>query len=113
MIFGNHFHRLREQILHAVSVDAMFTLVGQFLLKCGGDALHANEAALCVEYAVSTIVNKPDAMGFQEFNSTIGYSQKHFIDLFKRQVGVPPKHYLKIMRFQKAILEIERGHFVH
>lgn len=113
LIFGNHFHRLREQILHAVSVDAIFALVGHFLLKRGGDALHANEAALCVEHAVSTIVNQPDAMGFQEFNSTIGYSQKHFIDLFKRQVGVPPKHYLKIMRFQKAILEIEKDQSVH
>jgi AraC-like DNA-binding protein len=113
LIFGNRFHRLREQILHAASVDAMFALVEQFLLQRGGDALHANGAALCVEYAVTNIVNKPDAMGFQEFNTTIGYSQKHFIDLFKRQVGVPPKHYLKIMRFQKAMLGIEQDQSVH
>ncbi len=40
-------------------------------------------------------------------NQAIGYSQKHFIDMFKRQVGIAPKAYLRIIRFQKAINEIE------
>ncbi|HUG34924.1 MAG TPA: AraC family transcriptional regulator [Anaerolineales bacterium] len=113
LIFGNNFHRLREQILHAPSVEIMFSLVEQFLLQCGGEALHADAATRCVDYAVSTIVKKPDAVGFRDFSSIVGYSQKHFIDLFKRHVGVPPKQFLKIMRFQKAILEIERGRFVN
>jgi AraC-like DNA-binding protein len=39
--------------------------------------------------------------------SKIGYSQKHFISMFKRRVGLTPKAYLKIMRFQKAINTIE------
>jgi AraC-like DNA-binding protein len=112
LIFGNRFQRLREQILHAASVEFMFSLVEQFLIRRGGEALQADVTARCVDYAVSTIVNQPDAVGIGDFSSVIGYSQKHFIDLFKRHVGVPPKQYLKIMRFQKAILEIERGRFV-
>ncbi|HET6821910.1 MAG TPA: AraC family transcriptional regulator, partial [Anaerolineales bacterium] len=31
-------------------------------------------------------------------------------DLFRQQVGVTPKQYLKIMRFQKAICTIECSH---
>jgi len=45
----------------------------------------------------------------QKLTRQIGYSQKHFIDLFKKQVGVSPKQYLKIMRFQRAIQEIENN----
>lgn len=112
LIFGNRFHGLREQLLHAPSVEIMFSLVEQFLFLRGSETLQADATTRCVDYAVSTIVNKPDAVGIRDFSSVIGYSQKHFIDLFKRHVGVPPKQYLKIMRFQKAILEIERGRFM-
>ena len=40
-------------------------------------------------------------------NQKIGYSQKHFSDLFRKSVGVTPKAYLKIMRFQKALRTID------
>lgn len=111
-IFGNRFRRLRDHILHAASIETMFALVEQFLLQCGSDALHAETASRCIDFALSNIVRQPDAAGLQALSDTIGYSQKHFIDLFKRRVGVPPKQYLKIMRFQKAIREIERGRSV-
>jgi AraC-like DNA-binding protein len=112
LIFGHCFHKLRQQLLNAPSTEAMFLLVEKFLLKQAGDSLHENTPAKCVEYAVSNIVDKPNILGFHELSSQIGYSQKHFIDLFKKRVGVTPKQYLKIMRFQKAILEIERGRSV-
>ena len=113
LIFGSRFGTLRERILHAPSVEIMFALMEEFLLQCGGAALHADAASKCIEYAVSNIVRKPDSAGFQGFFDVIGYSQKHFIALFKTRVGVSPKQYLKIMRFQKAIVEIERGGFVN
>lgn len=37
----------------------------------------------------------------------IGYSQKHFIQLFKQHVGVSPKKYLQIKRFQGVIQQLE------
>ncbi len=107
IVFGNKLHELREHLLNTLSVPQMFVLVEHFLLQQAGDSLHANTQAKCIEYAVSNIVNQPNIQGFQNLTSQIGYSQKHFIDLFKKQVGVPPKQFLKIMRFQKAIQEIE------
>jgi AraC-like DNA-binding protein len=109
LVFGHCFHGLRQQLLNAPSIEAMFLRVETFLLKQAGDSLHKNAPTKCIEYAVSNIANKPNVLGFHELSSHIGYSQKHFIDLFKKRVGVTPKQYLRIMRFQKAILEIERG----
>lgn len=109
LIFGRRMHGLREQLLNTPSIHQMFLLIEKFLLQQSGDSLHANTPSKCIEYAVSNIVNQPNILDFQKLTSQIGYSQKHFIDLFKKQVGVSPKQYLKIMRFQRAIQEIENN----
>ncbi len=109
LIFGRKLRDLREQLLNTASIPQMFLNIENFLLQQAGDSLHVNTPSKCVEYAVSNLVNQPNILRFQPFSRQIGYSQKHFIDLFKKQVGVPPKQYLKIMRFQKAIQEIENN----
>lgn len=107
LVYGGNFCDLREQLLAAKSVDRMFQLVEQFLLQQAGDVIRENGAARCIEYAVSRIVNQPNLRCLHHLSEEIGYSQKHFIDLFQQHVGVTPKQYLKIMRFQKAIHVIE------
>jgi len=113
LIFGRKISDLRERLLNTNSIHQMFLLIEKFLLQQAGVALDANTPSKCVEFAVSNIMRQPNILGFQQLSSQIGYSQKHFIDLFKKQVGVSPKQYLKIMRFQKAILEIEANKSIH
>lgn len=113
LIFGLDSVNLREQLLAAPSTAGMFQLVEAFLLYRAGGALPTGEETRCVAYAVARITSKPDRAGFQQLSEQIGYSQKHFINLFKKQVGVSPGQYMKIMRFQKAILEIETAGSVH
>ena len=113
LIFGKKIHTLREQLLNTTSVHQMFLLIEKFLSEQAGSPLHSSIPSNCIEYAVSNITNQPNIPGFQQLSSHIGYSQKHFIDLFKKHVGVPPKQYLKIMRFQKAIQEIEGNQLIH
>jgi AraC-like DNA-binding protein len=108
LVFGKSILILREQILAASSINRMFLLVEQFLLRQARNTLAFEGASSCVAYAVSRIASQPNRLGLQQLSDQIGYSQKHFISLFKEQVGVVPKQYLKIMRFQKAILEIEK-----
>jgi AraC-like DNA-binding protein len=107
LIFRKAILDLREQLLAAASIDKMFLLVETFLFQCARDRLSSEYMSRCIEYVVSSIVNRPNRLGFQKLSEQIGYSQKHFISLFKRQVGVTPKQYLKIMRFQRAVLEME------
>lgn len=108
LVFGKGIHDLREQLLAAKSVQRMFQLVESFLLCQAADAIHDSISARCVRHALLTIIHRPTARCLYKLSEQIGYSQKHFIDLFKAQVGVSPKQYLKIMRFQKAIRAIER-----
>ena len=109
LIFGRKILDLREQLLAATSIQQMFYLVEKFLLGLAHKTILTESNLNCIEYALQQIVHQPDIFSFRHLLDRIGYSQKHFIDLFKKQVGVVPKQYLKIMRFQKAILEIENN----
>lgn len=107
-VFGNHIRVLRERLLTCTSPEEMFALVEMFLLRQAGARLSPDMSSRCVEYAVSSILSQPNRLAFQQLSHQIGYSQKHFIDLFKQHVGIPPKQYMKIMRFQNAVSQIEQ-----
>ena len=113
LVFGRNFHNLREQLLATKSIDRMFQLVERFLLQQAGNTLRTDGAAKCVEYAVSSMTHKPTLRRLHQLSDEIGYSQKHFIELFRQQVGVSPKQYLKIMRFQKTISAIEHNESIY
>ncbi len=110
-IFRQAIADLRDQLLAARSIDAMFARVEAFLLrqaKAAGDGLPSDTATRCVEHAVTSIMRQPGHVGLRALSDEIGYSQKHLIDLFRKHVGVTPKQYSRILRFQAAIADIER-----
>lgn len=104
LIWGTGFAFLRERILATKDFLHRFQLVEDFLIKEFLSKMILNP---CVEYALNEIVRRPDQINLGRLSQKIGYSQKHFIALFKNQVGITPKSYLKLMRFQKAVTEIE------
>ena len=109
LVFGRAFCDLREQLLGANSIESMFDLTERFLLHVAGTAIGIDTSNRCVEYALSNIICNPSIQRLHQLSDEIGYSQKHFIDLFRQRVGMTPKQYLRIMRFQKAVLAIERS----
>ncbi|RPJ24969.1 MAG: AraC family transcriptional regulator [Chloroflexi bacterium] len=108
-VFGGNFRDLREQLLATKSIDRMFQRVEVFLLQQAGDAIREETSTRCVDYALLNVTRSPTLRRLDQLSDEIGYSQKHFIQLFREQVGVPPKQYLKIMRFQKVIRAIENN----
>src|SRR5262245_56277094 len=104
LLWGRNFAHLREHLHEIRDIDLKFAAAERFLLKHFQKKFNLNPA---VEYALREIIRSPDQLNLGRVSDKIGYSQKHFISMFKQQVGVTPKAYLKIMRFQKAIVEIE------
>lgn len=105
LLWGSWFGTLRERILETNDTTSRFEILENFLLKQFRSKLISNP---CVEYAISQIILHPDQVSLNKMNQEIGYSQKHFIGIFKNLVGITPKGYLRIARFQKAINEIEQ-----
>lgn len=63
---------------------------------------------LFVQHMVSRIVQEPAQIRLGVLAREVGYSQKHLISIFRNHVGVTPKEFVRVLRFQKAIGEIER-----
>lgn len=104
LVWGADFADLRETLLATADINARFTRVEDFLIRKFHARLELNP---CVAFAIEAMTERPDAISISRMNASIGYSQKHFTDMFRKQVGVTPKAYLKIMRFQKAVRAID------
>jgi AraC-like DNA-binding protein len=99
--------------LAAGSIPRMFSLVEGFLLQQAGHTIEEGVSNRCIDHAVSSIINQPALRSLSRLSEEIGYSQKHFINLFTSQVGVSPKQYLKLMRFQNVIRILEENEVIH
>lgn len=104
MLWGNEFGILRERILEESDVKRKFAVTEEFLTGMLGSETELNP---CVEFAVRGIGGDPSGTRLAKLSDRIGYSQKHLITMFKKNVGTTPKAYLRVMRFQKAVAEIE------
>jgi AraC-like DNA-binding protein len=96
---------LREQLLEGSNMDAML------------DALEATLASMllprdlhpAVAFALRTFDRAPHTACIGSVTGAIGMSPKRFIDRFKAAVGVTPKRYCRIRRFQRAVALAHRG----
>jgi len=105
LIWNSAFSDLRESLLESKSAKARFSLVEHHLL---GLLRGFGAANSCVSFAINQLTESPMATSLSELSNKIGYSQKHFISMFRKCVGVTPKAYQKIMRFRTVISEIQK-----
>lgn len=105
LVFGRPVLQLREALLAAGSPEAKMAVAERCLLAMAGGDLLPNPF---VQYAVNQILLQPGQLSLEALANKVGYSQKHLIQLFKEHVGLPPKAFLRIIRFQRAISEIEQ-----
>jgi AraC-like DNA-binding protein len=86
--------RLREQLLAAATPTAR---------------LDALERAMLDAWRDSAVDPAPQAAKIDAVAERIGVSSKRLVERFKAAVGLPPKRYCRILRFQRALASAERG----
>jgi AraC-like DNA-binding protein len=101
-IWGGTALELREQLLAAKNPAAKFLLLERFLL----DQLQDDQCA-AVDFAIGELIAQPATASISELASHTGLSHKHFISCFRQRVGLTPKRFCRIRRFQQALREIE------
>jgi len=62
-----------------------------------------------VDFALETVEASPDSTTITGLTRSIGLSARRFSELFREQVGVSPKVYCRIRRFQMAVERLHRG----
>jgi AraC-like DNA-binding protein len=104
LVWGTDFRDIRERMLETNDIGLRFRMMENFLVSKFVSKMNVNP---CVKFAIREMSERPDALNIARMNDQIGYSQKHFTEMFRKSVGVNPKSYLKIMRFQKAVRTID------
>ncbi|MFP5228642.1 MAG: DUF6597 domain-containing transcriptional factor [Acidobacteriota bacterium] len=96
---------IREQLLAAPSVDAMFAILERALLTHMVRPLELHPAT---EFARTSICRAPHVATIAAIVDRIGLSQRRFIEIFRDQVGLPPKAFCRVRRFQRVLRSVHR-----
>ena len=97
---------LRDRLLECRTSDAMLDALELTLRELWRPpGLHP-----AVAYAIGTFDHAPGTTSIARVTDVIGLSAKRFIDRFKSEVGVTPKRYCRVRRFQRALTLSHRRH---
>lgn len=99
-IWHNEVHGIRDRILNEPEVEFKFAILQDYLLQ---KIKRKTEPNLLVQYAVDELLKLPQVWTIDRLTQKIGISQKHLIHLFKKHVGLSPKQFARIAKFQKVI----------
>ena len=105
-IWSSQFDSIRDKIIEAQTPEARIAILEMAMLQIGKNRLEINP---CIEYAVNHFRNLSNGATIRSLSDKIGYSHKHFIHLFENQVGVSPKVFSRISKFQRALGMLERN----
>jgi AraC-like DNA-binding protein len=104
-LWGTSAALLREQLLYALTPAAKFAVLEKFLLA---RLKHNPTLTPAIAFAVRQFERVPQNGTIADVIGQTGFSQRHFIQLFSREVGLPPKLFCRIRRFQVALHQVAR-----
>jgi AraC-like DNA-binding protein len=91
--------RLRERLLGARSPAAALDVLEAMLWEAWRDrGWHP-----AVAFALEQFRARPSAVRVATVTAAVGLSEKRFIERFKAEVGVTPKRYCRLLRFQQVV----------
>ena len=104
-LWGRDARELRERLLEARTPQAKVHILEKALLA----KTAAPERHPAVGFALSQFRSGPEAQKISDVTQQIGLSAKRFIDVFQKQVGLTPKLFFRVRRFQKVLRVIGSG----
>ena len=108
-LWGDETVDWRDQLLEAPGPEAKFQLLERILIR----RLLANHKAASADTWISQALHRLALPGpppaIRALADELGVSHKHFIQAFRRRVGLPPKLFGRILRFQDALGQITAG----
>jgi AraC-like DNA-binding protein len=105
-IWGAAAQRLRDDLLAATTPTRRFALLEAALLARLNPARVAHPA---VGFALAALHSAPHAPTMAAVTERIGLSQTRFIQVFREAVGLTPKQYCRVRRFQHVLRMLEGG----
>jgi AraC-like DNA-binding protein len=105
-LWGGFVRELRERLLEAKTMERRLEILEQALLARATRPLELHPA---VNFALSEFQAAPQMRTIAEVTGELGLSPRRFIEVFRDQVGMTPKLFCRVRRFQKAVQSIAAG----
>jgi len=105
-LWGRDAKDLRERLLEAPTADAKFGVLEQYLWKRVAKPLERHPA---VGFALREFQGAAGARTVADVSGQIGFSARHFIQVFADEVGMTPKLFCRVQRFQETVRRIGMG----
>lgn len=99
-LWGGASNRLRERLLEAQTVDARFRVLESSLLEQLARPLQRHPA---VAFALKQFFGFRQQPPISRVVEQVGFSQRRFIQLFCDEVGLTPKLFCRVSRFQGVV----------
>lgn len=103
-VWGHRFESLREEILESESPGQRIAVLERGLLRIAESSLEINPA---IDHALS-LLSGPLDLTIAELRQRLGFSHRHLVHLFDKHVGISPKFFSRLLKFQKVLHALER-----
>ena len=107
-MLGDHVGSLRERLLAAANAVTRLQMLERWLLGL----IRAPGRDRRVQHALTRLDHAPAVAGIGALAGELGLSPRRFGALFVEQVGLGPKRYARLRRFQVVIAQVHRRHTV-
>ena len=97
---------LRERLLASPAPEAKLRVLEQALLEQARGAFERHPA---VAYALREFQAHPGGRTIGQVTERTGLSARRFIDAFEKEVGLTPKLFCRVQRFQRVLRQIQNG----
>jgi AraC-like DNA-binding protein len=97
---------VRERLLGAPTPEEKFRILEKALLDAAHGSLERHPA---VAFALREFHGAPVGRTIAQVSSQIGLSARRFIDVFQKEVGLTPKLFCRVRRFQRVLRCIQKG----
>ena len=104
-VWGRRGPDVCESLLEAQTPARKFEIVERALIAAARGRFERNPA---VRYAVRALGDSLRPRPVAQIVDDVGMSQRRFIELFRREVGVTPKTFARLRRFQHVLGAVER-----
>lgn len=106
LIWGREITDLRQRLLESPTPTERFGILECFLLK---RLRNAQCQSRMLPFLLQGIQLADENLNLKKSAERIAITQKHLISLFNGLVGLTPKRFQRISRFQKVIRRLEQG----
>jgi AraC-like DNA-binding protein len=103
-LWGARAAELRERLLEAPTAEVKFQVIEGALLA-SARSLKRHPA---VAFALREFGAVPQARSVADVTGAVGLSQRRFIERFRHEVGLAPKLYCRVRRFQEVVRLVHR-----